>query len=75
MKAAMTNVTRSEYADQEVVAERTEERAVSATGDTAACDLVQAMLYCPVCSCRLHEHRCKLNCPRCGYYMSCSDYY
>lgn len=34
-----------------------------------------AMLYCPVCSTRLQESRCKLVCKRCGYYMSCADYY
>ena len=33
------------------------------------------MLYCPVCSTRLKEMKCKLVCPRCGYYMSCADYY
>jgi hypothetical protein len=33
------------------------------------------MLYCPVCSERLAERRCKLLCERCGYYLSCSDYY
>jgi len=35
----------------------------------------EAMLYCPVCNHRLQEQRCKLICPRCGYYMSCADYY
>lgn len=35
----------------------------------------EAMLYCPVCNHRLQEQRCKLACPRCGYYMSCADYY
>jgi Zn finger protein HypA/HybF involved in hydrogenase expression len=30
---------------------------------------------CPNCGARLREHRCKLLCPRCHYYMSCSDYY
>ena len=30
---------------------------------------------CPNCSARLEESRCKLLCPRCHYYMSCSDYY
>ena len=34
-----------------------------------------AMLYCPVCSTRLTERKCKLLCARCGYYMSCADYY
>jgi hypothetical protein len=33
------------------------------------------ILYCPLCSTRLGEHRCKLICEKCGYYLSCSDYY
>jgi hypothetical protein len=33
------------------------------------------LLYCPVCDVRLLERKCKLYCPRCGYYMSCADYY
>jgi hypothetical protein len=32
-------------------------------------------LYCPTCSSRLVELKCKLLCERCGYYMSCADYY
>ncbi len=35
----------------------------------------EPMLYCPVCSLRLTERKCKLLCERCGYYMSCADYY
>jgi hypothetical protein len=33
------------------------------------------MLHCPVCNQRLISRRCKLICERCGYYMSCADYY
>jgi hypothetical protein len=34
-----------------------------------------AMSYCPRCSTRLAARSCKLICPGCGYYMSCSDFY
>ena len=34
-----------------------------------------AMLYCPVCSTRLTGRSCKLVCEKCGYFMSCADYY
>lgn len=33
------------------------------------------MLFCPVCDSRLVSSRCKLLCERCGYFMSCADYY
>ena len=32
-------------------------------------------LFCPLCSTRLLSLKCKLVCERCGYYMSCADYY
>ena len=35
----------------------------------------EPMLYCPVCSTRLTERKCKLICQQCGYYLSCADYY
>jgi hypothetical protein len=35
----------------------------------------EPMLYCPVCNTRLRELKCKLVCDKCGYYMSCADYY
>ena len=31
--------------------------------------------FCPNCGNQLAEHRCKLVCNQCGYYMSCADYY
>jgi NADH pyrophosphatase NudC (nudix superfamily) len=30
--------------------------------------------WCPRCGHELHNHKCKLVCPRCGYFMSCSDF-
>jgi hypothetical protein len=38
-------------------------------------DEAEPMLYCPVCSTRLTERKCKLFCQKCGYYLSCADYY
>jgi hypothetical protein len=35
----------------------------------------EAMLYCPVCSRKLAQRKCKLFCEQCGYFMSCADYY
>jgi hypothetical protein len=32
-------------------------------------------LYCPRCSTRLTELKCKLLCQKCGYFMSCADYH
>ena len=31
--------------------------------------------FCPQCGLKLQPDHCKLRCPQCGYYMSCSDYY
>jgi hypothetical protein len=30
---------------------------------------------CPNCSSEMEEQRCKLLCRKCGYYLSCADYY
>jgi hypothetical protein len=37
----------------------------------------EAIRTCPNCGRSLEERRCKLFCPdpRCGYFLSCADYY
>jgi hypothetical protein len=45
--------------------------------DEAAADDVDpgvVMLTCANCGARMDERKCKLIC-RCGYFLSCSDYY
>jgi hypothetical protein len=33
------------------------------------------MLFCPNCSAKMRESRCKLKCDICGFFLSCSDFY
>lgn len=37
--------------------------------------VVDVANYCPNCSTLLKESRCKMTCPQCGFYLSCSDFY
>jgi hypothetical protein len=45
------------------------------SGDTPLASPERVMRTCPNCSAALEERKCKLLCTRCGYYMSCADYY
>jgi Zn finger protein HypA/HybF involved in hydrogenase expression len=47
-------------------------RGVQASG---AAEAEYASNYCPRCATHLTARSCKLICPSCGYYMSCSDFY
>lgn len=46
-----------------------------AAGEAESHEDREPMLFCPVCSLRLEQRKCKLFCQRCGYYLSCADYY
>ena len=44
------------------------------TTDVAAVDPGTVILTCANCGAQMDERKCKLIC-RCGYFLSCSDYY
>jgi len=54
---------------------RPKEQASPAADVPVKASPAEALQYCPVCSQVLTRRSCKLICPACGYYMSCSDYY
>lgn len=37
-------------------------------------DLEKIERTCPNCGAQLDEERCKLKCPKCSYFKSCSDF-
>jgi len=39
-----------------------------------SCDVGEYWRWCPRCGHELHNEKCKLRCPRCHYFMSCSDF-
>ncbi|MCX6893994.1 MAG: hypothetical protein NTZ16_00470 [Verrucomicrobia bacterium] len=39
-----------------------------------ACATGEYWRWCPRCGHELQNEKCKLRCPRCNYFMSCSDF-
>jgi len=53
----------------------TQETPADESGHGAGGKAVDPGQYCPNCSSKLQESRCKMKCPQCGFYLSCSDFY
>ncbi len=52
----------------------TDERGTGPSADVSPDDPGELLLTCANCGARMDERKCKLIC-RCGYFLSCSDYY
>ena len=60
----------AEQTDKRCVLGNQAETAVS-PGESAPAEYWR---WCPRCGHELHNEKCKLRCPRCHYFMSCSDF-
>lgn len=54
--------------------DRTETAEAHRTPDAAVPHTGNYWDYCPNCGHRLQNRGCKYRCPRCHYFMSCSDF-
>ena len=47
---------------------------MTVTSDTPILDVEALERTCPNCDTRMHAQSCKLKCPKCGYFKSCSEF-
>jgi len=60
--------------DREFVVESNDPANLDACSSASGGGRDEYWRWCPRCGNELHNEKCKLRCPRCHYFMSCSDF-
>ncbi|MBZ5568795.1 MAG: hypothetical protein LAN64_13210 [Acidobacteriia bacterium] len=60
---------------QQIVKDDPDPREPNSESEGERAPTANLMRTCPTCSAPLEEHHCKLVCGRCGFFLSCSNFY
>jgi len=75
MMSTRSSTSHATSSPRSTTAPRAVETASGVPSNLGPAGLKDASSICPNCSSELRGHRCKVVCKKCGFYLSCSDFY